>query len=57
MAVTIVITKEDLIQLIEDCYSKKCRKERLDCLEMVAKLILVAVKRTKEREGEVGESN
>lgn len=51
MSIAIIITKEDLIQLIEDCYSKKCKKERLDCLETLAKLILRAIERTRE-EGE-----
>ena len=49
--ITVVITKEDIIKLIEDCYNEKCRCRKLACLEIVAKLLLVAIERAKKEEG------
>jgi len=49
--ITVVITKEDIIKLIEDCYNEKSRCRKLACLETVAKLLLTAIERTKKEEG------
>ena len=49
--IAVVITKEDIIRLIEDCYNEKCRCRKLACLETVAKLLLVAIERVKKEEG------
>lgn len=46
----IVITKEDLIQLIEECFKEECKCKQLECLEMVAKVILKAVENTRKKE-------
>jgi len=46
--ITVVITKEDIIKLIEGCYNEKSRCRKLACLETVARLILTAIERTKE---------
>ena len=49
--ITVVITKEDIIKLIEGCYNEKSRCRKLACLETVAKLLLAAIERTKKEEG------
>ena len=48
MAITIVITKDGLIRLIEECYKHEDPLEKLDCLEKLAKLLLKAIENTRK---------
>ena len=49
--IKLLITKEDIIKLVEDCFNKQRKCEKLECLEVVARLILKAVENTRKEEG------
>jgi len=49
--IRLLITKEDIMKLIEDCFNKQRKCEKLECLEAIAKLILKAVENTRKEEG------
>jgi len=49
MSITIVITRSDIIRMIEQCFQRETPEETLRCLHVTLKLLLVAVENTLEQ--------
>ena len=49
VGITIVITRNDIIKMIESCFQRETPEETLKCLHITLKLLLLAVENTLEQ--------